>query len=60
MRTLSQKKNAYNIRRLVTSMVAGLAVGYIIRWVRGVDIAPLLCSAACGAAALWKIRAQKA
>lgn len=60
MRTLSQKKNAYNIRRLVTSMVIGLAVGYVIRWVRGVDIAPFLCSAACGAASIMRIRTEKA
>lgn len=60
MRTLSQKKNIHHLRRLLVNMAAGAAVGFIIRWIRGVEIAPVLCAAACGAIVLMKIyREQK-
>jgi hypothetical protein len=40
-------------------MVVGAAAGYVIRWARGVEIAPFLSSAACGAAAILKMREEK-
>ena len=59
LRSISQKRNINHIRRLLVNMAIGAAVGLVIRWVRGVEIAPVLCALTCGAAVLFKINKEE-
>ena len=55
LRTISQKRKINHFRRLLVNMAIGAAVGFIIRWLRGVEIAPMLCALTCGAVVLFKV-----
>ena len=55
LRTISQKRKINQMRRLLVNMAIGAAIGFVIRWMRGVEIAPMLCALTCGAAVLFKI-----
>ena len=55
LRTVSQKRNIFHIRRLVVNMATGACLGFIARFIGGVAIAPAMFALSFGEVVLYKI-----